>query len=397
MLKIIFHKDPQRVGGGITEINCDGKRLIIDMGADMDKGFDYEEPNPDIDGLTLGAANVGAILITHYHPDHIGLLKYALPGIPVYMSEATQKVAMIMESGFAPDEDNPTSYYATLQRAKIIRFADFGKSFSPCDGFEVIPLRVDHSAFDAMAYVVKVEGKKIFFTGDYRDHGYTGYKIKKLFKMYAADADVIITEGTQVTRQSGGIISENKLQKAFTEICRNNKYVLYMGSSTNLDSIISMALAAKKTGKCFGYIDGFSEQMAGTLAGFAQSKLYEEWQSVERDAKNGRVVICRMGSVNYIRKFFEKYGKDTVLVYSMWSGYIDQEPKLQELEKEMGDKFIRLHSSGHASRELIQATLDICGKAKVLPMHTESFAEFHKICRGSRIEELKAGEKYVVG
>mgnify|MGYP003325207756 CR=1 FL=1 len=98
-----------------------------------------------------------------------------------------------------------------------------------------------------------------------------------------------------------------------------------------------------------------------------------------------------------IPKFFEKHGKDTVLVYSMWSGYIDQEPRLQELEKEIGDRFIRLHSSGHASRELIQATLDICGKAKVLPMHTESFAEFHKICRGSRIVDLKAGEKYVVG
>ena len=175
MLKIIFHKDPERVGGGITEISSNGKRLIIDMGADMDKGFDYEEPNPNIEGLTVGDANVGAILITHYHADHIGLLKYALPNIPVYMSEATQAVAKIMEGGFSPDSGDVSPYYETLEKAKIIRFENFGKTFSPCEGFEVIPLRVDHSAFDAMAYVVMAEGKKIFFTGDYREHGYTGF------------------------------------------------------------------------------------------------------------------------------------------------------------------------------------------------------------------------------
>ena len=57
MVTIKFYKEPQRVGGGITEINCDGKCLIIDMGADMDKGFDYEEPNPEVAGLTVGTAN----------------------------------------------------------------------------------------------------------------------------------------------------------------------------------------------------------------------------------------------------------------------------------------------------------------------------------------------------
>ena len=397
MLKIIFHKDPERVGGGITEINSNGKRLIIDMGADMDKGFDYEEPNPNIEGLTVGDANVGAILITHYHADHIGLLKYALPNIPVYMSEATQAVAKIMEGGFSPDSGDVSPYYETLEKAKIIRFENFGKTFSPCEGFEVIPLRVDHSAFDAMAYVVKVEGKKIFFTGDYREHGYTGFKIKKLFKMYAGDADVIITEGTQVSRQSAGIISENKLQKGFMEICKKNKYVLYMGSSTNLDSVISLALAAKKTGKCFSYIDEYSKKMAETLAGFAKSDLYKEWEPVERDVAKGRVVVCRMNNIAYIKKFFEKHGKDTVLVYSMWQGYIQDNEKLQELEKELGDRFIKLHSSGHAGRELIQGVLAICGRAKVLPMHTESFKDFRKICRASRVVELKKGEGYVVG
>ena len=38
MLSLKFHKDPERIGGGITEINYDGHRLIIDMGAEFRVG-----------------------------------------------------------------------------------------------------------------------------------------------------------------------------------------------------------------------------------------------------------------------------------------------------------------------------------------------------------------------
>ena len=48
-------------------------------------------------------------------------------------------------------------------------------------------------------------------------------------------------------------------------------------------------------------------------------------------------------------------------------------------------------------KELIQGVLAICGKAKVLPMHTESFKDFKKIWRANRVVELKKGDEYVVG
>jgi len=63
MVDIIFHKEPERIGGGITEITCEanGKtsHLFIDMGADMDKGIikvsqkrilQKSYPNPTIFG-----------------------------------------------------------------------------------------------------------------------------------------------------------------------------------------------------------------------------------------------------------------------------------------------------------------------------------------------------------
>lgn len=76
-MKIKFYKNPERIGGGITELFYAGHRLIIDMGADLpdeDKqGKEEEEQNPRIEGLTKGKANCDGVLISHYHGDHIGL------------------------------------------------------------------------------------------------------------------------------------------------------------------------------------------------------------------------------------------------------------------------------------------------------------------------------------
>jgi len=41
MVKLIFHKNPERIGGGITELQSNGHRLIIDMGADLPKSGSF--------------------------------------------------------------------------------------------------------------------------------------------------------------------------------------------------------------------------------------------------------------------------------------------------------------------------------------------------------------------
>ena len=96
MLSLKFHKNPERIGGGITEINYDGHRLIIDMGAELE--FDGEEPNPNIDGVTIGEANCDGVLITHYHGDHMALVKYVLPDVPVYMSKVSKEIGLAIQN-----------------------------------------------------------------------------------------------------------------------------------------------------------------------------------------------------------------------------------------------------------------------------------------------------------
>ena len=48
----------------------------------------------------------------------------------------------------------------------------------PLDGFrnmKITPICVDHSALDAYMLYIEACGKRILFTGDFRDHGMTGY------------------------------------------------------------------------------------------------------------------------------------------------------------------------------------------------------------------------------
>ena len=58
MVEIFFHKEPERIGGGITEIKYNTHRLIIDMGAELEfepfgRVFpaDMNELNPQISGV----------------------------------------------------------------------------------------------------------------------------------------------------------------------------------------------------------------------------------------------------------------------------------------------------------------------------------------------------------
>ena len=86
--------------------------------------------------------NVDAVLFSHYHGDHVGLIEYIHPDIPVYTGEAAAKV-MNMTAHFVSSRSivQPAASFISGQPMQI-------------GDFTVTPYMIDHSAYDAYAFVI---------------------------------------------------------------------------------------------------------------------------------------------------------------------------------------------------------------------------------------------------
>ena len=145
---------------------------------------------------------------------------------------------------------------------------------------KITPILVDHSAYDAYMFIIESDGKIIAHTGDFRTHGRLGKGFfERLEKTLAGKAvDVLITEGTMMSRLGEKVLSEEQMQSEALKILKEpeNKYAFLICSSTNVDSLASFANAAMKLGRAF-YVNYYV---------YEQIKLYRETAGEDNKAYN---------------------------------------------------------------------------------------------------------------
>jgi hypothetical protein len=66
--------------------------------------------------------------------------------------------------------------------------------------FVITPFLVDHSAYDAYAILVEADGKRIFYSGDFRAHGRKRQLLERLIQHPPERVDVLLMEGTTISR-----------------------------------------------------------------------------------------------------------------------------------------------------------------------------------------------------
>ena len=98
MIRIKIHRGTHQIGGCATEIECDGERILIDLGANL-PGSDEEAAISDSKLLdsVFGVhrkRHFDAILFSHYHGDHYGLYKEIPEGIPLYIVSCAKHILL---------------------------------------------------------------------------------------------------------------------------------------------------------------------------------------------------------------------------------------------------------------------------------------------------------------
>lgn len=373
-MNIIIHRGTHQIGGCITEIKTDQARIFIDMGEEL-PNEDTPSVPIDIDGVTGAGEHCDAIFFTHNHGDHIGMFSRVKPDIPLYLGETAKEIYQLLQTHLR----SPHLYHLS----QIKTFRAFDKIV--IKDITMTPFLVDHSAYDAYMFLIEAQGKKILHTGDFRNHGYKGKGLFPTLQKYVGQVDVLITEGTTLSRKHQEVLTESELQAQAWNLMQEKKYIFVVCSSTNIDRIAAF-YHSNPQGRYF-ICDEYQRKVLELVRahGAKYTKLYD----LKKVHVFGNNLVDKMKSLGFcmlvrnsdkFKVFMSLFNPDECLViYSMWQGYLkDKKNGLADFLSPY--QYISLHTSGHATPETIKQVIELTNpKIGVIPIHSERPGEFMDI------------------
>lgn len=396
-MKLIIHRGANQIGGSVIELSTEKSRIILDIGQELPNLYERDMnrlPNlPLVKGLYKGEKNnIDAIFISHSHGDHIGLFPYINESIPIFIGKDSSNIYN-MTSKFTGKHWllSPKGF---LQNKKPIYVGDF----------QVTPYLVDHSGYDAYAFVISANGKSVVYTGDIRDHGKKGKLTLAFQNALPRSPDAILMEGTMFGRLDESLKTEDEIQEEAAQIMSlNTKPVLVLQSTTNIDRLVAMYNAAKTINRQF-VIDIYAANILSCVSGNVRNILKKVkviypaeltnrmFESKEEDLMyrfsskkitikelNDNPHYCMLvrSSMMGILKNLEKIEGGT-FIYSMWEGYKIRPDikRVIDFVNERKMEQISLHTSGHGGISTLKKIVNGCKPKMVIPVHTEWKSRF---------------------
>ena len=391
-MNIIIHRGTYQIGGSVIEISTASTRIVLDFGNELSLDEKYTSINLDINGVTKGIPDCDGIVISHYHMDHLGQLTSALPEIPLYMGELSKEIAII--SAEYQDKD----LYLRLLGANTFRG---GEAFT-IGNIHIRPLVIDHSAADSYMFVIEAEGKRVLYTGDFRMHGLRHHILEKLVNTYIGEVDVLITEGTSLSRDADECISEAAVLEDISSYIQDGKYVFVMCSSTNIDRIMGIwqNMPTDKVLIC----DAYQKKILDTVLNnvYYESSLYRRHDSPLVLNKGpypkyymyyGFVSLVR-GTEYFISHIKQFPNHDVRIIYSMWTGYIEENLSLKNLLNTYPSYIC--HASAHVSKDDLVQLIELVDPDIVIPVHTDIPEKLERIVPNRTVCVVNDNEPFII-
>lgn len=398
-MNIKIHRGLEQIGGCITEISTATSRIFIDMGSNLPgsgQQMSKEEEHEFVANLfSQNQKENEAVIYTHAHEDHVGMFVHVPENVPHYIGEGSRELLLakyrtLLKAPLSADE-------VACVKEKIRRLEAFHvwkkprrrpKAFYIGD-IAITPFFSCHSIYDSYMFLIEADGKRIWHTGDYREHGFLGKGLEKVLMAYAKGIDVLITEGTNLKKPEK-CIHESVVSSKMLHVMQAFKYVFVLASSTDIDRLAAIKKAAKYAHKEL-YIN--SAYMKETMRIFTEreSKVAEGLyvfhpkfateRSFDKMKREGFVLVTGVRKVKEVEGMHMNLpDNDTILIYSSWDGYykIPEQVKVNDgyqKFRELFNNVVDIHTSGHADRDTIKKLIDIVNpKDEVIIIHKEADA-----------------------
>ena len=415
-MRVRIHRGAREIGGNCVELELGDKRLVLDLGLPLEAEVGADIGLPDIAGLS--APDDGALLgviLSHPHQDHYGLVAQADPAVPLYIGRSAAAIL-----------DAAAFFTPSGIRMQPAGFLKDGQPFA-LGPFNVTPYLVDHSAFDSYALLIEGRGRRLFYSGDYRAHGRKAALVRKLCAHPPKGVDVLLLEGTHVRRNDPGLVGpdESELELAMAERFRSARGLsVVFSSAQNIDRLVTVYRACKRVKRTL-VVDLYTATIADAAdkdtiprPGSHRVRVYVPNRQRILVKESGE--FYRVDSLRRHRIFLEEVharaGELVMIIqgstlpelaranclhhataiWSLWPGYLDLRSgrRTAELLQEQRVPLFRLHASGHARVEDLQALARAIGSGRVVPIHTSAPERFAELFSGA--EQHSDGEWWEV-
>ena len=413
-MKVTIHKGSHEIGGNCIQISSGKTTILLDAGLPL---------SPDSQPVDLSRLIVDALLVSHPHQDHFGLMASLPPGTPVYIGKLARSLI-----------DAPQVFLG--KDRFTLDFHDL-KAWQPCTigEFTITPYLVDHSATDAYAFLIEAEGKRLFYSGDLRSHGRKGKLFDNLIQQPIRDIDLLFLEGTMMHRKNDLFPNETAVEDTIFQTIQQQKNISFLlSSSQNIDRIVSAHRACKRAGKLL-VIDIYTAWVLEQLRKFTQNTPAMDWPEIRVFAAHSQderlkanpdyfgdfrkrlyryrvkreelhaspesfLFFGKMSSFRLIDGF-KNAAAPVNVIYSQWLGYLDGtradyfgSDRISACRSDPAVNFVYAHTSGHAPVADLQRLAAALNPRKLVPIHTEHGEDFSQLF--ANVVTLNDGEVFAL-